>query len=60
MVLRYAHLSPDHLADAVERVARPNGGQVPPMGRNSEKGCRDNDSVAIHRIKVDSREAINQ
>lgn len=47
MVLRYAHLSPDHLADAVERVARPNGGQVTPMGRNSEKGSRDNASVAI-------------
>jgi integrase len=51
MVLRYAHLSPDHLADAVERVARPNGGQVTPMGRNSEKGSRDNDSVAIQPIQ---------
>ena len=47
MVLRYAHLSPDHLADAVERVARPNGGQVTALGRNSAKGSRDSDSVAI-------------
>lgn len=28
MVLRYAHLSPDHLADAVEKVARPKEGQA--------------------------------
>lgn len=28
MVLRYAHLSPDHLADAVEKVARSKDGQA--------------------------------
>ena len=28
MVLRYAHLSPDHLADAVEKVARSKDGRI--------------------------------
>jgi integrase len=28
MVLRYAHLSPDHLSEAVEKVARPNNASI--------------------------------
>jgi integrase len=55
MVLRYAHLSPDHLADAVERVARPNGGQVTSLTRNFERDSRDNASVAIQPTQVDSQ-----
>jgi hypothetical protein len=56
MVLRYAHLSPDHLADAVERVARPNGGHAPSLSRNFEKDSRDNASVATQPTQVDWQE----
>ena len=31
MVLRYAHLSPDHLAQAVEKIAHPRGASVAPV-----------------------------
>ncbi|MBW8076874.1 MAG: tyrosine-type recombinase/integrase [Gallionella sp.] len=31
MVLRYAHLSPDHLAEAVEKIAHPRGASVAPV-----------------------------
>ena len=38
MVLRYAHLSPDHLAAAEEKVSRPNDAQA--ASGNSDKDAR--------------------
>ena len=40
MVLRYAHLSPDHLADAVEKVARSSAGQGTVMTGDCPKTIR--------------------
>jgi integrase len=50
MVLRYAHLSPDHLADAVEKVARTKAGEPTPQTGTCHKNIRDNHSPAIPPI----------
>lgn len=47
MVLRYAHLSPDHLAAAVEKVARPNDAQTTLRSGNCDKDTGENHSLAI-------------
>jgi integrase len=48
MVLRYAHLSPDHLAAAVEKVARPNNAQATTLiSGNSDNVTPDNHSPAM-------------
>jgi integrase len=51
MVLRYAHLSPGHLADAVEKVARPKEGQAAFMNGNCVRDIEDNYSLAIPSIQ---------
>jgi integrase len=53
MVLRYAHLSPDHLADAVEKVARPKDGQATVMSGNCHKDIRKFIRRPFRRFKVD-------
>jgi integrase len=47
MVLRYAHLSPDHLAAAVEKVARPNNAQATLISGSSDNVTPDNHSPAM-------------
>jgi hypothetical protein len=53
MTLRYSHLSPAHLLDAVEKLSEPrtgtttstNGGSLPaPEELNAVSSCRSNDS----------------
>jgi integrase len=51
MVLRYAHLSPDHLAAAVEKVARPPEAQTALTSGNRDKDNRDNHSLAIYPVQ---------
>jgi integrase len=51
MVLRYAHLSPDHLAAAVEKVARPPDAQTTLISGNRDKYNRDNHSLAIYPVQ---------
>lgn len=55
MVLRYAHLSPDHLAAAVEKVARPNDAQTTLTSGNRDKDNRDNHSLALYPVQADSQ-----
>jgi hypothetical protein len=45
MVLRYAHLSPDHLAEAVEKVARSKDGQATLQAGSCHKDFRENDGA---------------
>ena len=47
MVLRYAHLSPDHFADVVEKVARPKEGQAAVTNGNCVRDTQDIHSRAI-------------
>jgi hypothetical protein len=51
MVLRYAHLSPDHLADAVEKVARSKDAQATLMSGNCRKDIRDSHLLSIPPIQ---------
>ena len=55
MVLRYAHLSPDHLAAAVEKVARPPHAQTTLISGNRDKDNRDNHSLALYPVQADSQ-----
>jgi hypothetical protein len=51
MVLRYAHLSPDHLAEAVEKVARSKDGQAAVQAGNRRTDAREHHSLAIPSIQ---------
>jgi site-specific recombinase XerD len=59
MTLRYSHLSPAHLLDAVEKLGQPrtgtatstNGGSLPaPEELNAVSSCRSNDSQSDPRV----------
>jgi hypothetical protein len=47
MVLRYTHLSPGHLADAVEKVAHPKEGQAAVRNGNCVRDTQDIHSRTI-------------
>jgi integrase len=51
MVLRYAHLSPDHLAAAVEKVARPRAAHTALVSGNRDRDTGDNHSLAIDPVE---------
>jgi integrase len=51
MVLRYAHLSPEHLAEAVEKVARSKDGPATLQAGNCHKDNREHHSLAIPSIQ---------
>ena len=55
MVLRYAHLSPDHLAAAVGKVARPPDAQTTLISGSRDKDNRDNHSLALYPVQADSQ-----
>ncbi|MGH8198919.1 MAG: tyrosine-type recombinase/integrase [Steroidobacteraceae bacterium] len=52
MVLRYAHLSPDHLADAVEKIARPGRASVAPVAQGNAKDTQESRDSASERMHI--------